>query len=549
MIYEQQHPSAAHSQASLGTSTRISPHVSQHVSPQVSQERIPPRAPQQGGTVYDVEMPSGSYSNTAVSSPNASQAALLQHHLNSTSSTFFGSSSEHLGQSNGQQINSSTDSVGSSEKRRRAGWSSRIFTNRKPDATQSLALIPQLTSQLNNNSAPNMTSAGIGGNSEDSMLEVLTDGEGARLPIDRAAALEDNKVGGVKQEQSLTRSRAVLNKRGPDDEGEINPEVVDQDLLASILGNVVQAEDINSYFGNALANGDMMFSPRGGEPQAEQQTFRHVDVEENTRWDLQQRRRRQATAASMQSYRTGDSDPGPHRHPRIGGPYPSQMRRGGSATSNASTPANANVDRRFRITPGPASQHGDEAQSIHSLDSQLMNDFGSMFQRDGVIGSSSGLPRSIASRRQSTGAGRQSRGSGMIREGSSSPMHHPGIPGRFHPYGATPIGRPVSGRPVTGSSGQGIPLASPRGGTHPFKLPPLPISEHPGRPQRGMSVSSNHSFDPVAGYFAPSGHPIPIHPAYQAEPMQFQHHHQQQDYKQQMQQEEQMQAQRSALKA
>ncbi len=298
------------------------------------------------------------------------------------------------------------------------------------------------------------------------------------LPSDGSFELLDDGTGKpVIRKAALGRSRAVLVKRDTKP-GEVDPKDIDQEVLNSITKGAVDAAEVYGY-GQAdyAADGSKMQGPGlGYHPAAHQSFGTYADADGNARWDPL-RRLREPTASSIASHRSGDSDPGPHRHPRSLIHPAQHLRRGTSAASFASSTATSPL-QRFR--PDQTS----DSQSVHSLDQQLMQDFGSMFPREN-------LP-SAQARRLSTG--RQSRGSVSGRPDASSPLP-PGVSNlpRFHPYGAGAAGRPGSGRPTSNSS-VGVPVNSPGVSGAASKLPPIPdgsSSTGPVRSRaRGLSQSS-----------------------------------------------------------
>lgn len=160
---------------------------------------------------------------------------------------------------------------------------------------------------------------------------------------------------------------------------------------------------------------------------------------------------------SMQSFQTGDSDPGP------GGRYVhgnlANMQRQGSASSLNSAPGV--IDASGRRLVDYRTSH-DNRSVASSLDQQLVQDFGNttvgdVRQRD--PGSVSPGPHHLYGTR--TSVSRQSHGSrasSAHRQGSASPLHQTPAP-RFHPY----------------SHGPGPSISSTHSGSaHSYQLPPLP---------------------------------------------------------------------------
>lgn len=142
---------------------------------------------------------------------------------------------------------------------------------------------------------------------------------------------------------------------------------------------------------------------------------------------------------SIQSYATGESDPGPAPNmPR----HPAALQRATSSSSLSSAPSM--VDSAGRFAPSLSeSRNSQDNRSISSLDHQLITNMENMTAA-GTPGGSGRTPGNVSpghghyfgSRpsvsRQSRGASRAS--SSHNRQGSSSPLHHAsGVP-RFHPY-------------------------------------------------------------------------------------------------------------------
>ncbi len=192
--------------------------------------------------------------------------------------------------------------------------------------------------------------------------------------------------------------------------------------------------------------------------------------------------------ASMQSYQTGDSDPGPGTGQHM--PQGHHIQRASSSSSLASAPSL--LDQR-RFAPSLESHRSSqETRSISSLDHQLITNMENMTAaeaRTRTPGNVSPGPPHVVGTRQSVS--RQSRTNSRAssasahRQGSASPLHHAsGIP-RFHPYS--------HGGPVTPSTGY-----------HPnYQLPPLHQSlqqgSHRGEPGSEGVISQ--------GYHVNQGHP------------------------------------------
>ncbi|KAJ1028306.1 hypothetical protein NDA18_002971 [Ustilago nuda] len=205
--------------------------------------------------------------------------------------------------------------------------------------------------------------------------------------------------------------------------------------------------------------------------------------------------------ASMQSYQTGDSDPGPGTGSGQHLPQGHHIQRASSSSSLASAPSL--LDQR-RFAPSLESHRSSqETRSISSLDHQLITNMENMTAaeaRTRTPGNVSPSPAHLVGARQSLS--RQSRANSRAssasahRQGSASPLHHAsGIP-RFHPYS--------HGGPVTPSTGY-----------HPnYQLPPLHQSLHQGgAPDRGDG-SVPPGFHPNAGHAQQHAHQHHINPIF-----------------------------------
>ncbi|SNX88155.1 probable cdk-related kinase 1 [Melanopsichium pennsylvanicum] len=193
--------------------------------------------------------------------------------------------------------------------------------------------------------------------------------------------------------------------------------------------------------------------------------------------------------ASMQSYQTGESDPGPGTGQHL--PQGHHIQRASSSSSLASAPSL--LDQR-RFAPSLESHRSSqETRSISSLDHQLITNMEKMTAaeaRSRTPGNISPGPAHLVGTRQSLS--RQSRANSRAssasahRQGSASPLHHAsGIP-RFHPYS--------HGGPVT-----------PSGGYHPnYQLPPLHQSLQQGGGYRGDTAGDGAA--PSAFYHNSGGH-------------------------------------------
>nr|UOP57118.1 putative cdk-related kinase 1 [Thecaphora frezii] len=140
---------------------------------------------------------------------------------------------------------------------------------------------------------------------------------------------------------------------------------------------------------------------------------------------------------SVQTYATGDSDPGPVNRQQL--PIRSRMHRANSSSSLASAPSF--VDPRRFAPSSESHRSSQDARSISSLDHQLITNMENMTAAEArarTPGSVSPGPVHLVGSRQSVS--RQSRANSRAssasahRQGSASPLHHAsGIP-RFHPY-------------------------------------------------------------------------------------------------------------------
>lgn len=194
--------------------------------------------------------------------------------------------------------------------------------------------------------------------------------------------------------------------------------------------------------------------------------------------------------ASMQSYQTGDSDPGPGTGQQA--PQAHHVQRASSSSSLASAPSL--IDQR-RFAPSLESHRSSaETRSISSLDHQLITNMEKMTAaeaRTRTPGNVSPGPAHLVGARQSLS--RQSRTNSRAsstsahRQGSASPLHHAsGIP-RFHPYS--------HGGPVTPSTGY-----------HPnYQLPPLHQSLHQGGGAQRSDTGGDGSVPPA--FYSNAGHP------------------------------------------
>lgn len=205
---------------------------------------------------------------------------------------------------------------------------------------------------------------------------------------------------------------------------------------------------------------------------------------------------------SMQSYATGDSDPGPQGRRQMAG-YPNELQRQGSASSLSSGldimaaqnqqgyhpsrlyhPSQAGSFDSFRSGGG----HNGE----NSLDHQLVSNMEAMTAAERQSGSMSPGPIHLIGGRPSisrqSGKSR-SRASSIHRAGSASPLHHTMAP-RFHPYGLP--GPP----PPQSSHSQSSSHSHFSGGIH---LPSLQQSLEEERRRSGASSANRPGQQGVAG--------------------------------------------------
>lgn len=163
---------------------------------------------------------------------------------------------------------------------------------------------------------------------------------------------------------------------------------------------------------------------------------------------------------SVQSYQTGDSDPGPQGRRQMAG-YPNVLQRQSSASSLSSgldimAQQQHNPyahQHRYYSNGGQYSGAGNSVDSLRSipdghppsvLDPQLVSNMEKMTAAERQSGSVSPAPvvgYMIGSTRppslgRQAGGKTRSRASSIQRAGSASPLHHPIAP-RFHPYGVS----------------------------------------------------------------------------------------------------------------
>jgi meiosis induction protein kinase IME2/SME1 len=218
---------------------------------------------------------------------------------------------------------------------------------------------------------------------------------------------------------------------------------------------------------------------------------------------------------SLQSFATGDSDPGPGR-PHMN-PRPSYLHRQSSASSLSSAPSLVDASGRRYIGSLEAARQAHDNRSLSSLEFQLEN-LTAAERRQRTPGNVSPGPSHLAGSRPS--ASRQSHGSrtgSAHRQGSASPLHHSSLP-RFHPYGtASSVGYSSQLPPLSSiaASGAGSVAASDytggAGGAPP--TPGRPRSKSRTTAARGMSRGSAHSNTdgPMSAFASPAPHLAPLH--------------------------------------
>lgn len=152
---------------------------------------------------------------------------------------------------------------------------------------------------------------------------------------------------------------------------------------------------------------------------------------------------------SMQSYATGDSDPGPQGRGTPAG-LAGVRNRQNSATSLSSgldIMAQPGDYRYHHASSADSLRPALDGPSVSSLDQTLVSNMAAMSAAEGLrSGSTSPAPFHIVGARSSVSrqSGRtRSRASSIQRAGSASPLHHTMVP-RFHPYGMTGAPPPSS---------------------------------------------------------------------------------------------------------
>lgn len=164
---------------------------------------------------------------------------------------------------------------------------------------------------------------------------------------------------------------------------------------------------------------------------------------------------------SMQSYQTGDSDPGPGKSHLPG--HPNYLHRTNSASSLNSAPSL--VDPSRFTTSLDSQRSSAETRSISSLDHQLITNMENMTAAEARSRSpgniSPGPIHLVGSRQSVSRQSRGSRASSANRQGSASPLHHQGAP-RYHPYSH------MAGQPSMSST-----QSSSAHSHYNFTLPPL----------------------------------------------------------------------------
>ena len=196
---------------------------------------------------------------------------------------------------------------------------------------------------------------------------------------------------------------------------------------------------------------------------------------------------------SMQSFHTGDSDPGP------GGPYlaslPGMQRQGSASSLNSAPGLIDGASSRTRL----GERNSFDTRSVaSSLDNQLIQNMENMTAAEGNrhrsgsrTGSTSPGPVHLVGQRPSMS--RQSHGSrtsSAHRQGSASPLHHQTAP-RFHPYSVN-----ASGGGASNSTGN-VALPSSAHSSYSFNLPSLasisqsnPASDYVESLQSGSGAST-----------------------------------------------------------
>lgn len=280
-------------------------------------------------------------------------------------------------------------------------------------------------------------------------------------------------LNGAAQESDMPSSRAPSEKaRGKQPVGILPPSAVN-------FGRSDYNSGVPSPHGNSFTGG--VYSPQAGTPSSAWQARgksrkRDGDDDVHSMSSMEQELpdpRRQ----SIQSFATGDSDPGPgrsHMHA-----HPAYLQRQSSANSLNSAPGF--IDQSGRRLRGYTDAHRQQPdnRSLSSLEHQLEN-LTAAEMRQRTPGSASPGPTHLVGSRPSLS--RQSHGSrtgSAHRQGSASPLHHTAAP-RFHPYGG----------PTMSSAGH-----SSAHSTYSFNLPPLPsiASGTPGASDYTAVAPSPHA--------------------------------------------------------
>ena len=331
--------------------------------------------------------------------------------------------------------------------------------------------------------------------SDESLYEVLQEGGKPRRrnrdagPKVQPPPVEDNRSKQLLKKRAMQagvgKELSAFELGGSFVQSVVGLHTQTNDEIFSVQGGDFDPDIVAAYGG---ANGQLQEELRPRD-QSESGSNGQHDMYEPWEQQLngaQANRYRQQTGASMQSHRSGESDPGPaYRRSFLPG-----GRRQGTAASSESVPSV--FDRRYRGNSGVPSDmpsvfgnpQSRDGQSIHSVDSELVADMRKMFPRGD----------------QASARG-QSRGSANSVREASSPLHQPGInppaAGRYHPYGAP--NRPNSGRPHSGQQAAGL---------------PSPMRHSPGVPRladlRAAPVDHHRPSIPVRGHtsqdaFAPNG--------------------------------------------
>lgn len=234
----------------------------------------------------------------------------------------------------------------------------------------------------------------------------------------------------------------------------------------------------------------------------------------------QQYSRNNPRRQSMQSFQTGDSDPGPGRTIYVAGSGLHHMQRQDSTSSLNSAPGlidAASISSRTRYDD----RHSLDTRSIaSSLDHQLIQNMENMTAAERGFrhrtGSTSPGPAHLIGQRSSLS--RQSHGSrasSAHRQGSASPLHHTSTTSRFHPYGVgvpngTSYTLPSLASVAQTSATMGDVQARPKSLNRRSSL-----SHHRGIVSRGSVASGEGSLPSIP---QGSGLASPVHPMFHVSP-------------------------------